>query len=69
MLRHVNEDHVVPELQFLERLYRLMVAAEAMHSERRLAARSCVTNGLVGGLGAIPVFSVSPLSASAARDI
>ena len=30
MLGHVNEDHVVPELQFLERFYRLMVAAEAM---------------------------------------
>jgi hypothetical protein len=30
VLGDVNEDHVVPELQFLERLYRLMVAAEAM---------------------------------------
>ena len=40
VLRHINEDHVVPELQFLECLYRLMIAArpEPMHSERRLAA-------------------------------
>jgi hypothetical protein len=29
VLRHLYEDHVVPELQFLERLHRLMIAAEA----------------------------------------
>jgi hypothetical protein len=50
MLRHVNEDHIIPELQLLERLYRLMIAAEteAMHSEGRLAARSNMGNGLCG---------------------
>ena len=48
MLRHINEDHVVPELQLLERLHRLMVAAEAMDRELRLAANSSVTNGLCG---------------------
>jgi len=26
MLRHINEDHVVPQLQLFERLYRLMMA-------------------------------------------
>ena len=50
VLGHVNEDHIVPELQFLERLYRLMVAAEAaaMHGERRLAAGESMGNGLCG---------------------
>ena len=37
VLGHVNEDHIVPELQFLERLDRLMVAAEAMDCERGFA--------------------------------
>jgi hypothetical protein len=27
MLRHVKKDHIVPELQLLECLYRLMIAA------------------------------------------
>ena len=42
VLRHVNEAHIVPELQLLERLHRLMMAAEtkAMHSESRLATRA-----------------------------
>ena len=48
MLRHINEDHVVPELQLLERFYRLMIAAEAMHSEGRLAAGASMGNGLCG---------------------
>jgi hypothetical protein len=38
VLRHVNEDHAVPELQFLERLHRLVVAAEA-NRELRLRRR------------------------------
>jgi len=29
VLRHVNEDHIVAELQLLERLHRLVIAAEA----------------------------------------
>ena len=29
MLRHVNKDHIVPELQLVERFHRLMIAAEA----------------------------------------
>jgi hypothetical protein len=29
MLRLVNKDHIVPELQLLECLYRLMIAADA----------------------------------------
>jgi hypothetical protein len=37
-----------PRLQFLERLDRLMVAAEAMDSQRLFAAQSCVTNSLCG---------------------
>ena len=53
MLRHVNEDHVVPELQFLERLHRLVVAAEAMDRELRLAAGSGMANGFVGSPRAI----------------
>ena len=50
VLRHVNEDHVVPELQLLERLHRLMIAAdaEAMDGERRLAAGASVGNGFCG---------------------
>jgi hypothetical protein len=49
-LWHVNEDHVVPELQFLECLNGLMVTsmAEAMDGQRLFAARSCVTGGLCG---------------------
>jgi ATP-dependent DNA ligase len=31
VLGHINEDHIIPELQLLERLHRLMVEAEAMH--------------------------------------
>jgi hypothetical protein len=46
VLGDVNEDHVVPELQFLESLHRLMITAEAMHFQRRFAARSCMANGL-----------------------
>ena len=36
VLRHLDENHVVPELQLIEGLHRLMMAAdaEAMHSER-----------------------------------
>jgi hypothetical protein len=37
MLRHLNEDHVIPQPQFLEGFYRLMLAAEAMRGERRFA--------------------------------
>jgi hypothetical protein len=50
MLRHVNKDHVVPELQLPECLYRLMVTAlaKAMDGERRLASRSGVGDGLRG---------------------
>ena len=48
MLRHLNEDHVVPELQFLERFYRLMIAAEAMQSEGGLADGASMANGLCG---------------------
>ena len=50
MLRHVNEDHIVPELQLLERLPRLMIAAEAetMDGQRCLATRSSVGNSLCG---------------------
>ena len=50
VLRHVNEDHIVPELKLVERFHRLMMAAEtkAMHSEGRLAARSSMGNGLCG---------------------
>ena len=48
MLRHINEDHVIPEPQFLERLHRLMVAAEAMDGEPRLAAGSSVADALCG---------------------
>ena len=40
MLGNVNEDHVVPELQFLECLYRLMIAIEAMRNEGVLKANS-----------------------------
>ena len=48
LLRHVNEDHVVPELQLLECLNRLMMAplAEAMHDEGGFAAGSCVSDRL-----------------------
>jgi hypothetical protein len=28
LLGHLNEDHVVPELQFQERLHRLMLASD-----------------------------------------
>jgi len=51
MLRHVNEDHVVPELQFLERLYRLMMAAgaQAMDCQCLFARCSGMSNG-PGGL-------------------
>ena len=52
VLAHVNEDHIVPELQFLESLYGLMVAAEAMDGQLRLAARSNVSNGFCGRIGA-----------------
>src|SRR3954453_20085043 len=48
LLGHLNEDHVVPELQFQERLHRLMLASETMHSERSFATRSGVANGLCG---------------------
>jgi hypothetical protein len=50
VLGDVNEDHIVPELQLLERFHRLMIAAEAeaMDGQRCLATRSCVTNGLGG---------------------
>ena len=48
VLGDVNEDHAVPELQFLECLYRLMIAIEAMDGQRLFAARSCVTNGPCG---------------------
>src|SRR4051812_18912898 len=48
LLGHLNEDHVVPELQFQERLHRLMLASERMHSERSFATRSGVANGLCG---------------------
>jgi hypothetical protein len=53
MLRHVNEDHVVPELQLVECLYRLMMTAmpEAMDGQGRLSRSSGVGNGL-GGLTA-----------------
>jgi hypothetical protein len=62
-LRHVNEDHVVPELQLLERLHRLMVAGEAMDGERRLAGRSGMGDGLCGWIaGHTPIF-ISPPSA------
>jgi hypothetical protein len=49
VVRHVNEDHIVPELKLVERFHRLMMAAEtkAMHSEGRLAARSSMGNGLL----------------------
>jgi hypothetical protein len=42
VLRHINEDHVVPELQFLERLSGLMIAAlsRAMDGECRLSSCS-----------------------------
>jgi hypothetical protein len=48
MLRHINEDHVVPQLQLFERLYRLMMAplAKAMHCEGSFAASSCVRDRL-----------------------
>jgi hypothetical protein len=36
--RCLGEDHVVPGLQFQERLHRLMVAVETMDREARLAA-------------------------------
>jgi hypothetical protein len=45
MLRHVDEDHVDPELQLLERLYRLMITAETMDRERRLDAGSSMADG------------------------
>ena len=50
MLGHLGVDHIVPELQLLERLHRLMMAAEikAMYSEGHLATRSSVGNGLCG---------------------
>jgi hypothetical protein len=48
VLGDVNEDHVVPELQFLKRLYRLMVAADAMDGQRLFAARSSVATVFVG---------------------
>jgi hypothetical protein len=48
VLGHINKDHVIPELQLLERLHRLMVAAETMDGELRLAAGSRVTNGFRG---------------------
>ena len=50
VLRHVNEDHIVPELQLVERFHRLMMAAEtkAMHSEGRLAAGASMGDGLCG---------------------
>jgi hypothetical protein len=48
MLGHLGVDHIVPELQLLEGLHRLMIAAEAeaMDGQRRLATRSGVANGL-----------------------
>ena len=48
MLRHINKDHVVPKLQLLERLHRLMIAAEAMHSEGCLAAAASIADGFCG---------------------
>ena len=56
VLRHFNEDHVVPELQLLERLHRLMIAAEAetMDGQRRLAASSSMGNGFCG-LATLPL--------------
>ena len=50
MLRHVNKDHIVPELQLVERFHRLMIAAEAeaMDGQRCLATRSSMGNGLCG---------------------
>jgi hypothetical protein len=48
VLRHVNKDHVVPELQLLEGLYRLVVTIETMDRERRLAAGSCMADRLGG---------------------
>ena len=47
MLRHIK-DYVVPELQLVERLYRLMIAAETVDNQRRLAARSGMANGFRG---------------------
>jgi len=47
---HINEDHVVPELQLLERPDRLMMTlvAEAMHSQGVFATRSGMANSLCG---------------------
>ena len=58
VFRHVNEDHVVPELQFLERLHRLVVAAEAMDRELRLDAGSGMANGF-RRLAALPFWQNS----------
>ena len=50
VLRHLDENHVVPELQLIERSSPPDDGsrAEAMHSERCLAARSGVGNGHCG---------------------
>jgi hypothetical protein len=50
VLGRVNEDHVVPELQLLERFHRFMVAVmtEAMDREFCFAAGSCMADGLCG---------------------
>jgi hypothetical protein len=45
VLGDVNEDHVVPELQFLECLYRLMIAIEAMDGQRLFARLRLVQTG------------------------
>jgi len=53
VLGHVNEDHVVPEPQLFECLYRLMVAAETMDRQLRLAAGSRMSDRLCGSPRAI----------------
>jgi hypothetical protein len=48
VLGHVNEDHVVPELQLLEDLSGLVMTPETMDRERRLAASSSMPIVFVG---------------------
>jgi hypothetical protein len=43
---HINEDHNIPNLQFLKRRNGLMIAAEAMGGQRLFASRSSVTDCL-----------------------
>jgi hypothetical protein len=48
VLGHIDEEHVVPELQFLEGLSGLVITAETMRRQRRFAAGSSMADGFRG---------------------